>query len=230
MGYPLAGTLFVSRCSRAFRCFMPYPAPGRGEACLSLLSFDGMIKAREELSRRMPLQRFTPTVILLKIMGNLLSRPQYNELNSRVDQDIVITYENVNAALPIYREKGRTTVIVVDDVNRKPVEQLSLEVRSAKEGTDYSKATFLLVNLGVMGIDAISGISLPGIASSVAIGRIRKGLIYDEARDRTVTANIAWVTLTVDPRVVGPDVVGSFMADLASILLKDKLVLQILEA
>ncbi|MFP3265810.1 MAG: hypothetical protein RXO54_08275, partial [Acidilobus sp.] len=41
-----------------------------------LMSFDGMIKAREELSRRMPLQRFTPTVILLKIMGNLLSRPQ----------------------------------------------------------------------------------------------------------------------------------------------------------
>ncbi|MGC9113124.1 2-oxo acid dehydrogenase subunit E2 [Acidilobus sp.] len=211
-----------------FAASMTLHEAGPRLSLMRLVSFDGMIKAREELSRRTPLQRPTPTVILLKILGALLSRPQYNELNSRVDQDTVITYESVNAALPIYRERGRTTVIVVEDVNRKSVEELSSEVRSAKEGTDYSKATFLLVNLGVMGIDAITGIGLPGIASSVAIGRIRKGPIYDESRDRTVTANIAWVTLTVDPRVVGPDVTGSFLADLASVLANKDLVLQLL--
>ncbi|ADL19258.1 pyruvate dehydrogenase E2 (dihydrolipoamide acetyltransferase) [Acidilobus saccharovorans 345-15] len=211
-----------------FAASMTLREAGPRLSLMRLMSFDGMIKAREELSRKAPLQRLTPTVILLKVMGALLSRPQYNELNSRVDQDTVITYESVNVALPIYRERGRTTVIVVEDVNRKTVEELSSEVRSAKEGTDYSKATFLLVNLGVMGIDAITGISLPGIASSVAIGRIRKGPVYDEARDRTVTANIAWVTLTVDPRVVGPDVTGSFLADLASVLANKDLVLQLL--
>lgn len=205
-------------------------AAGPRLSLMRLTSFEGIIRARDEMASSRPLSRLTVTAIMVKILGQLLSRPQYQDLNSRIDQDTVITYDDVNIAIPVYRSNGGTSLIVIGEANRKSIDEISSELKTAPEGVDYSRATTMFVNLGVMGIDAITGISLPGVSTSLAVGRIRRGQIYNEAKDRVVTTYIAWVTMSVDPRAVGPDVAGSFLSELASVLESSELVSQLVSS
>ena len=176
---------------------------------------DGLVEARNALARQMPLLRVTPSVLVLRAVSRLLAESQFEVLNSRVEGDEVRVYKEVNVAIPVYAGGG-VRIAVVEDVSSKSLAELVSAVSGARAeaGLPVSEATFMFVNVGVMGIDFVGGISYPSISASLAMGRIRRAEVYDESRDRTRLAYVSTMTLTVDPRVVGPDVAGSFLASL----------------
>ncbi len=171
---------------------------------------DGLDSFMDELSRARPLSRVPRTAALVKLVASLLSSGPHLELNARVEGGEALYFREVNVAVPVY-EGGVVRAAVVLDAARRGLDEIAASIASP-EASDLSDATFSLVNMGPFGVDWAVGLQVPGPVATLTVGRARPRQ-GEEGRTRYLT-----LTLSVDPRAVGPDVVGSFLADLAAAL------------
>ncbi len=187
---------------------------------------DGLDALMEELRRERPLLRVTRTAVLVKAVASLLSSGAHRGLNARVGDGEVLYFSEVNLAVPVYTHGGRVAAVLIDDAAGRPLEEIASALSSPSETLDLSEATFGLVNLGPFGLDVGLGIYVPGPVATLTIGRTRPL----EGQEGAGGGRLMGLTLAVDPRAVGPDEVGSFLADLSAALSSPAALKQLMSA
>jgi pyruvate dehydrogenase E2 component (dihydrolipoamide acetyltransferase) len=159
-----------------------------------------------------------PTAVIARAVAWALQ--QHPALNSRLEGEDILLLPGIHLGIAVALEEG-LIVPVVRDVPHKGIRQLAAEIaelserarRGALRPDDVAEGTFTLSNLGMFGVDRFTAIINPPQAAILAIGRISKHVVPDEA-DQPVVRPLMTVTLSADHRIVDGAVAARFLADL----------------
>lgn len=142
---------------------------------------DNLIKVKKELEE----QEITYNDILIKCMINAVKKAP--EVNSTLDGDKWIIYEDINVSVAVITEYG-LFVPVIRNAGEKNINEISADVKAivekAKTGSltleDMSGGTITISNLGATGVETGTPILNPPQAALAFIGNIRKVPVVDE--------------------------------------------------
>ncbi len=184
---------------------------------------DGLVTAREDLLRKLESLglRVTYTDILVKVVAGLLREHPY--LNATLEEDRIKILDEVNIGVAVAIDHG-LIVPVVKNVDKKKFDDIVREIRDlvtrAREGTltpdDVSGSTFTITNLGMFDIDAFTPIINPPEVAILGVGRIQRKPVA--VGDEIKIANVMWLSLTFDHRVMDGHVAARFLQELAKTL------------
>jgi pyruvate dehydrogenase E2 component (dihydrolipoamide acetyltransferase) len=154
------------------------------------------------------------------IKATALVLRQFPNLNARLDGDHVLRYGAVNIGVAVAVENGLLTV-VCKDADRKPIRQISQEVRSmaarAREGKvrpdDIDGSTFSISNLGMFDVESFIAILNPPEAAILAVGSAREVPVVQDGQVKPGMRMNA--TISVDHRVSDGAEAARFMQALA---------------
>lgn len=194
---------------------------------------DGLVKFREnyeESSSPKP----TYTEILVKIIGNLLTKEENKFLNSIMGENKIKVISVVNLGVAVATDYG-LVVPVIKDVNNKT---LSVIVKELRELSNKAKnmqltldniegGTFTLTNLGMFGIDSFTTIINPPQTGILGVGRIFKRPDFDE-KNNIISSYITWLSLTFDHRVLDGAIAAIFLKELSEILYDEEKIKEII--
>jgi len=171
-------------------------------------------------------KRVSITAILSKATAWALMRnPLLNAwlIGNEQEQEIVVLAQ-VNMGIAVALEEG-LIVPVVRDAASKGILQLSDEINNLAERArnnrllpdEVAEGTFTISNLGMFGIDRFDAIINPPQVAILAISRVRKQVLADEA-DNLVVRPVTTMTLSADHRAVDGAIAARFMSDLREAL------------
>jgi pyruvate dehydrogenase E2 component (dihydrolipoamide acetyltransferase) len=157
------------------------------------------------------------------IKAAALALRQYPNLNAKLDGDAVLQFGAVNVGVAVAVDNG-LLVIVVKDADRKPLRQISIEVKEMAERVrsgkvnpeDIEGSTFSISNLGMYDVYDFTAIINPPEAAILALGSaqqqavVKDGVIVPGWRMRA--------TISVDHRVSDGAEAAQYMQALASYL------------
>lgn len=135
-----------------------------------------------------------------------LTLREFPNLNASLNGNEIIQHGQVNIGVAVAVEGGLLTV-VCHDTDRKPVRQISLEVRSmvgrAREGKvrpdDIEGSTFSVSNLGMFNVEHFIAIINPPEAAILAVGAVQEVPVVKS--DQIVPGLRMKATISVDHRV-----------------------------
>jgi pyruvate dehydrogenase E2 component (dihydrolipoamide acetyltransferase) len=135
-----------------------------------------------------------------------LALRQFPNLNGSLNGDGILQHGHVNVGVAVALEGGLLTV-VCHDADRKPVRQISTELRSmvtrARQGKvrpeDIEGSTFSLSNLGMFGISHFVAIVNPPEAAILAVGAVMEVPVVKDGEVKPGQRMNA--TLSVDHRI-----------------------------
>lgn len=144
--------------------------------------------------------------ILLKAVANAVQ--DVPAVNSRLDGDELVIYEDINIAVAIVSEKG-LYVPVIRNVEKKSVQEISEEVRifaeKAEKGRimpdDMAFGTITVSNLGKSAVE--SGLPILNAPQNALVffGAIRREPIVDK-NDNIVPGNVIGLSNVYDHRII----------------------------
>ncbi len=148
---------------------------------------------------------------------------QFPNLNATFQGDKIIQRGQVNIGVAVAVENGLLTV-VCKDADRKPIRQISAEVRAmagrARQGKvrpdDIEGSTFSISNLGMFGVEDFIAIINPPEAAILAIGAVREVPVVVNGEIKPGTRMKA--TISVDHRVSDGAEAARFLQALAPYL------------
>ena len=165
--------------------------------------------------------KVTYTDILVKIVASLLRK--HPLLNASLKGDFIEIYEDINVGVAVAINHG-LVVPVVKAADRKSLVEVSREIKDlagrARAGTltldDVSGGTFTVTNLGMYGVDGFTPIINSPQTAILGVGRIvLKPVVRGDEVDK---ANVAWLSLTFDHRVMDGHTAALFLQDLSRTL------------
>ncbi len=135
-----------------------------------------------------------------------LALREFPNLNASLSGDQIVRHGAVNVGVAVAVEGGLLTV-VCRDTDRKPIRQISAEVRSmagrAREGKvrpdDIEGSTFSVSNLGMFDVEHFVAIINPPEAAILAVGSVREVPVVKDGQ--IVPGMRMKATLSVDHRV-----------------------------
>ena len=127
-------------------------------------------------------------------------------VNSQITDDGVVLLPEVNVGMAVALDDG-LVVPVVRGADRRSITDISVETdrlaaaaRSRSLGlADFEGATFTVTAMGMYGVDAFTPIINPPNTAILGVGRIRRGLDWDDD-DRPVPRPTLTLSLTWDHR------------------------------
>lgn len=157
------------------------------------------------------------------IKATALNLREFANLNAAYEGATVVQHGAVNIGVAVAVEGGLLTV-VCRDADRKPLRQISLEVRAmadrARAGKvrpeDIEGSTFSISNLGMFEVDNFAAIINPPEAAILAVGSARQLPVINNGG-----VSIGWrmkATIAVDHRVSDGAEAARFMQSLAKYL------------
>jgi pyruvate dehydrogenase E2 component (dihydrolipoamide acetyltransferase) len=131
---------------------------------------------------------------------------QYPNLNAKLDGDAVMQFGSVNIGVAVAVDNG-LLVIVCRDADRKPLRQISMEVRQMAERVrsgkinpeDVEGSTFSISNLGMFDVFEFTAIINPPEAAILAIGSAQEVAVVEDGQ--IVIGNRMRATISIDHRV-----------------------------
>lgn len=152
-----------------------------------------------------------------------LTLRQYPNLNASFDNDQIIQHGAINIGVAVAVEGGLLTV-VCRDADRKPIRQISTEVREmvsrARAGKvrpgDIEGSTFSISNLGMYGVEHFIAIINPPESAILAIGGVSDVPVVEGGQ--LVVGTRMKATISVDHRVSDGAEGAEFMRALRTFL------------
>jgi pyruvate dehydrogenase E2 component (dihydrolipoamide acetyltransferase) len=152
-----------------------------------------------------------------------LNLRNYPNLNARFAGDKVIHHGRVNVGVAVAVETG-LLVVVCHDADRKPLRQISVEVKEKAgrarankvQPDDIEGSTFSTSNLGMFGVEDFVAIINPPEAAILALGAAKQEPVVDGNE-----IGVGWrmkATISVDHRVSDGAEAAAFMQSLAGYL------------
>lgn len=157
------------------------------------------------------------------IKAAALALRQYPNLNAKLDGDAVLQFGAVNIGVAVAVENG-LLVVVCKDADRKPLRQISVEVKEMAERVrsgkvnpeDIEGSTFSISNLGMYDVFDFTAIINPPEAAILALGSAQQQAVV---KDGAIVPG--WrmrATISVDHRVSDGAEAAQYMQALASYL------------
>jgi pyruvate dehydrogenase E2 component (dihydrolipoamide acetyltransferase) len=140
------------------------------------------------------------------IKAAALTLRQFPNLNAKLDGDSVLQFGQVNIGVAVAVEGG-LLVVVCRDADRKPLRQISQEVRAMAERVrsgkvspeDIEGSTFSLSNLGMFDVFDFTAIINPPEAAILAIGSAQEVPVVKNGQ--VTVGNRMRATISIDHRV-----------------------------
>lgn len=140
------------------------------------------------------------------IKAAALTLRQYPNLNAKLDGDAIVQLGQVNIGVAVAVEGG-LLVVVCRDADRKPLRQISQEVREmagrVRDGKvspeDIEGSTFSISNLGMYDVHSFTAIINPPEAAILAIGAAQEVPVVKNGQ--LAVGNRMRVTISIDHRV-----------------------------
>ncbi|WP_078428409.1 dihydrolipoamide acetyltransferase family protein [Alkalihalobacterium alkalinitrilicum] len=180
------------------------------------VNMENVLKVKKELDG------VTVNDLLVKTVGNAVS--EYSIVNSKLEGNEVIVYEDVNVCVAINSEQG-LVVPVVKNVEKKSVQEVSKEIKALGEKAqtntlsinDFSYGTITVSNLGSLGIETGTPIINMPQSTLVFAGAITKVPVVNE-NDQIVIAPIMKLSVTYDHRFIDGVTAAQFTNNLKNAL------------
>ena len=152
-----------------------------------------------------------------------LALRQFPNLNASLQGDEIVHYGRINIGVAVAVTGGLLTV-VCKDADRKPLRQISVEVRTmaarAREGKvrpdDVEGSTFSISNLGMFDVEHFVAIINPPEAAILAVGSARQVPVVEDGELKPGTRMKA--TISIDHRVSDGAEAAQFLQALAQYL------------
>lgn len=140
------------------------------------------------------------------IKAAALALRQYPNLNAKLDGDAVLQFGHINIGVAVAVDKGLLTV-VCKDADRKPLRQISAEVKQMAErvrsgkvqSEDIEGSTFTISNLGMYDVFEFTAIINPPEAAILALGSALQQAVVKDGQ--VVPGWRMRATISVDHRV-----------------------------
>jgi pyruvate dehydrogenase E2 component (dihydrolipoamide acetyltransferase) len=154
---------------------------------------------------------------------------KHPELNSSLQGNQIIQYEDVNMGIAVGLESG-LIVPVIKKAQTKNIIQIAQESQSlidkAHKGKllpdEYMGGTFTISNLGMFGIENFTAIINPPEAGILSISAIRKTpvVLEKDGEDRILIKPVMRITISVDHRIIDGLVTTRFVNHIKMLLEK----------
>ena len=141
-------------------------------------------------------------------------------LNSSLQGDKIIQYEDVNMGIAVGLETG-LIVPVIKRAQTKTVTQIAKEgkalidkaLKGALMPDDYKGGTFTISNLGMHGIENFTAIINPPEVAILSVSGVKKMPVVVDAggEDKIVIKSVMQITLSVDHRIIDGLVATRFL-------------------
>lgn len=140
------------------------------------------------------------------IKAAALTLRQYPNLNAKLDGDAIVQLGQVNIGVAVAVEGG-LLVVVCRDADRKPLRQISQEVREmagrVREGKvsteDIEGSTFSISNLGMYDVHSFTAIVNPPEAAILAVGAAQEVPVVKNGQ--IAVGNRMRITISIDHRI-----------------------------
>ncbi len=140
------------------------------------------------------------------IKAAALTLRQYPNLNAKLDGDAIVQLGQVNVGVAVAVEGG-LLVVVCRDADRKPLRQISQEVREmagrVRDGKvspdDIEGSTFSISNLGMYDVHSFTAIVNPPEAAILAVGAAQEVPVVKNGQ--IAVGNRMRVTMSIDHRI-----------------------------
>jgi pyruvate dehydrogenase E2 component (dihydrolipoamide acetyltransferase) len=150
-----------------------------------------------------------------------LTLRSFPNVNASIQGDKIVQHGAVNIGVAVAVEGGLLTV-VCKDADRKPIRQISIEVKSMAEHARQGKvrpeevegSTFSVSNLGMFDVENFAAIINPPEAAILAIGSARNVPIVKDGQVQTGVRMKA--TISIDHRVSDGAEAARFLQLMAS--------------
>lgn len=164
----------------------------------------------------------TFTDILTAAVAKTIRKNIY--INSTLEEGSVVVFDEINIGIATATEKGLVVPVLknADRLSLKEVSELrhSLIERTIKgrqTPEDLSGGTFTITNLGMFGIESFKPVLNPGQAAILAVGKILKTPVADDAGTVSVKP-VMKLSLACDHRIVDGAEGAKFLSDLKEII------------
>lgn len=149
--------------------------------------------------------RLTYTDLIVKAAARALR--DFPLMNATLQDDQILIHPEVNVGVAVAVEDG-LLVPVVKNADRKPVGEISREVRELAERAragkstpdDLSDGTFTITNLGAYDVELFNPVLVPGQTGILGVGRIAEKPAIREGQ--VVARHLMNLCLTFDHRVL----------------------------
>jgi len=163
-----------------------------------------IIEAREKLKSLGAKTSLTDFIVL----ASARALTKYPNFNASLLEDKIFHHKQINIGVAVATEYG-LIVPVVKNVQAKSLSQISMEsvdlIERARTSRlqieEYKGGTFTISNLGMAGIDNFTAIINPPEAAILAVSRVQKKPVFDEASEQFVAKPMMTITLSADHRV-----------------------------
>jgi len=182
-------------------------------------ALDRLMQLRKQANEFLPVdQKLSVNDFIVKAVA--LTLQQYPNLNAALKDGQVVQFGAINIGVAVAVEGGLLTV-VCRNADRKPLRQISTEVRAmankAREGKvrpeEIEGSTFSISNLGMFDVENFAAIINPPEAAILAVGSARQVPVAD--REEIKNAWQMKATVSVDHRVSDGAEGARFMQSLA---------------
>jgi pyruvate dehydrogenase E2 component (dihydrolipoamide acetyltransferase) len=162
------------------------------------------------------------------IIGAVIKALQkYPELNSSLQGDKILQYEDVNIGVAVGLETG-LIVPVIKEAQTKKISQIAKESQALAEKArngkllpdEYQGGTFTISNLGMFGIENFTAIINPPEAGILSISAVKKtAVVMEEAgEDKVVIKPMMNMTVSVDHRIIDGLVATRFINEVKTLI------------
>jgi pyruvate dehydrogenase E2 component (dihydrolipoamide acetyltransferase) len=183
---------------------------------------DALLELRKQVNAYLPEgEKISVNDFVIKAVA--LTLRQFPNLNASLDGDKILRHGKVNVGVAVTVEGGLLTV-VCKDTDRKPVRQISKEVKGmaarAREGKikpeDVDGSTFSTSNLGMYNVEDFIAIINPPEAAILAISSAREVPVVEDGQLKV--GSRMKCTISVDHRISDGAEAAQFMQALAKYL------------
>jgi pyruvate dehydrogenase E2 component (dihydrolipoamide acetyltransferase) len=184
---------------------------------------DRVMDARAQANKMLEASGEKLSVNDFVVKAAALALRQFPNLNAKLDGDAVLQFGRVNIGVAVAVEKG-LLVIVCKDADRKPLRQISSEVRQMAERVrsgkvspeDIEGSTFSISNLGMYDVYEFTAIINPPEAAILALGAAQEQAVVKNGQ--VTVGQRMRATISVDHRVSDGAEAAQYLQALANYL------------
>ena len=149
------------------------------------------------------------------VKASALALRAFPRVNSRIQEDRLVTFEDVNIGIAVTVEDGLVVPVIAraDTLSLEEIARLSDElVAEAKAGrqTRFDAGTFTVSNLGMLEVDSFIAIINPPEAAILAVGAVRKQPVAT-AEGSIQIRDMMNITLSADHRIIDGALAARFV-------------------
>jgi pyruvate dehydrogenase E2 component (dihydrolipoamide acetyltransferase) len=184
---------------------------------------DRVMDARAQANKMLEASGEKLSVNDFVVKAAALALRQFPNLNAMLDGDAVLQFGRVNIGVAVAVEKG-LLVVVCHDADRKPLRQISSEVRQMAERVrsgkvnpeDIEGSTFSISNLGMYDVYEFTAIINPPEAAILALGAAQEQAVVKNGQ--VTVGQRMRATISVDHRVSDGAEAAQYLQALANYL------------